>query len=83
MDDMYSMGETDMDSDMGMSMGGDSVSVASDPADNRYVDTALNPITGAQLRGALASNSPDDANLAVAKRVPVMMSLQMDQRYVP
>lgn len=53
-----------------------------DPAENRYVDTNMEPIAGATLRTALSSNSPNDAALAVAKRVPVMMSLSMDQRAI-
>ncbi len=53
-----------------------------DPADNRYVNEALESIEGASLRAALTSNSPSDVALAVAKRVPVMMSLKMDQRAV-
>jgi hypothetical protein len=63
-------------------MGGGGIAVTLDPADNRYVNAALEPITGATLRSALTSNSPSDAALAVAKRVPVMMSLNMDQRAV-
>ncbi len=66
-----------MDSGMGM------MSEAPDPVDNRYVDTAYEPIDGATLRSALESESPEDAPLKVAKRVPVMMSLQIDQRYIP
>lgn len=53
-----------------------------DPADNRYVNEQLESIAGASLRDALTSNSPSDVALAVAKRVPVMMSLKMDQRAV-
>tara|TARA_R110002049_G_scaffold72490_2_gene187057 strand:- start:43190 stop:44788 length:1599 start_codon:yes stop_codon:yes gene_type:complete len=65
--------------------GGDfgSYGVSADPGDNRYVNLKLEPITGAQLRSALESKTPEDANIAVAKRVPVMMSFQMDQRAVP
>ncbi len=65
----------------GMSLG--ATAEKTDPADNRYVNTALEPITGSQLRSAFTSQSPSDANLAVAKRVPVMMSVQIDQRYIP
>src|SRR5690606_28411967 len=53
------------------------------PGDNRYVDTQGVPLTASQLRTALSSNSPTDAFMAVAKRVPVMMSFKMDQRAVP
>ncbi|MEO9933277.1 hypothetical protein [Rhodopirellula bahusiensis] len=84
-DDMYGdmgMGGGDMYGDMGMGGMGGSME-APDPGDNRYVDTAYEPIDGATLRSALESESPEDAPLKVAKRVPVMMSLQIDQRYIP
>ena len=86
------MGGMDMDMDMGGmgmdmgdmggmgSMGG--ASVSSDPAENRYHNAANEPIAGSTLRAALTSNSPNDAPLAVAKRVPVMMKLNMNQRAV-
>ncbi len=77
--DMSSGMEDEMGSDM---LGGGSL-LELDPAENRYVNAALEPITGAALRSALTSNSPSDSALAVAKRVPVMMSLNMDQRAVP
>ncbi len=67
--------------DMGM-MGGP-MGVTLDPGDNRYVDTQGKPVTAEQMRAALSSNSPTDAFMAVAKRVPVMMSFKMDQRAVP
>ena len=57
--------------------------VSADPGDNRYVNLQLEPITGVQLRTALQGKTPEDANIAVAKRVPVMMAFQMDQRAVP
>ena len=79
----------DMDMDMGMDMdmdmgGGMDMGMMSmsDPADNRYVDVSMNHIQGSTLRSALESNSPNDASLAVAKRVPVMMSVNIDQRSV-
>ncbi len=83
MDDMgMGMDSMGMDS-MGMdSMGGD-MGVMTDPGDNRYVGTDYVPITGSALRSALDSDSPSDVNLAVAKRVPVMMAVRMDQRSVP
>ncbi|TWU21042.1 hypothetical protein Pla52o_40740 [Novipirellula galeiformis] len=68
---------------MGGMDGGMGAVEASDPGDNRYVDTDYLPITGSALRAALDSDSPADVNLAVAKRVPVMMALRMDQRMVP
>ena len=54
-----------------------------DPGDNRYVDTAGKPVTASALRAALSSNSPTDAFMAVAKRIPVMLSLKMNQKAVP
>jgi len=54
-----------------------------DPGDNRYVDLTGAPLTAEQMRAALSSQSPTDAFMAVAKRVPVMLSLKMDQRNVP
>lgn len=71
-----------MDSAMGMGMGmGMDVEVI-DPADNRYVTPDHEPITGSALRSALESDTPEDAALKVAKRVPVMMSVRIDQRAV-
>ena len=54
-----------------------------DPGDNRYVDLTGAPLTAEQMRAALSSQSPTDAFMAVSKRVPVMLSLKMDQRNVP
>ncbi|ELP32987.1 hypothetical protein [Rhodopirellula baltica] len=81
-DDMYG-GMDSGDLYGGMDSGMGTMSEAPDPVDNRYVDTAYEPIDGATLRSALESESPEDAPLKVAKRVPVMMSLQIDQRYIP
>lgn len=80
--DMYAGGgpEAGMMSDSGM---GGAAAAAVDPGDNRYVDTAGTPVTASQLRAALSSNSPTDAFMAVAKRVPVMLTLKMDQRSLP
>lgn len=76
----------DMGSEMEMAMGSDMAGEGAvdlvDPAENRYVNAALKPISGSALRSALTSNSPSDSALAVAKRVPVMMTLNMDQRAV-
>lgn len=63
--------------------GGAAQAVTLDPGDNRYVDTAGAPLTAEQLRAALSSQSPTDAFMAVAKRVPVMLSLKIDQRNIP
>ena len=83
MDDM-DMGMDDMDMmDMDMGMGGMADVDLPDPGDNRYVDTENKPILASALRAALTSKQPGDAPLAVAKRIPVMMSVQIDQRYVP
>ncbi|EMI25445.1 hypothetical protein [Rhodopirellula europaea] len=82
MDDMYG-GMEGGDMYGGMDSGMGTMSEAPDPVDNRYVDTSYEPIDGATLRSALESDSPEDAPLKVAKRVPVMMSLQIDQRYIP
>jgi hypothetical protein len=54
-----------------------------DPADNRYVDVTKKPITASALRSALSGDQPADVALAIAKRVPVMMSLKIDQRAIP
>ena len=81
-------GMPDMDMDMGMGMGdmgggGPSGTTGKlDPAENRYLNVSNEPIAGATLRSALESNSPNDASLAVAKRVPVMMKLKMNQTAV-
>ena len=90
MDEMMDMGG-DMDMEDMMGTGGDfagagmggGMETVKDPAENRYVNVALEPITGSALRTALTSAQPSDAALAVAKRVPVMLSLNMDQRAIP
>jgi len=84
---MDGMPSTDMMSGgpgmMGDSAMGGPAASAVDPGDNRYVDTQGVPVTASQLRSALSSKSPTDAFMAVAKRVPVMMTFKMDQRSVP
>ncbi len=62
--------------------GGGATGSTVDPAERRYVDSNLKHIAASALRTALKSNKPSDAGLAVAKRVPVMMGLKMDQRTV-
>jgi hypothetical protein len=80
--DMSSM-MSGMESGMDMS-GGMGVSMTkTDPADNRYVDVLKQPITASALRSALSSDQPSDVALAIAKRVPVMMSVKIDQRAIP
>ena len=54
-----------------------------DPADYRYVNDKGQPLTGSQLRTAMASNQPEDAFLAVAKRMPVRLQVRMDVRKLP
>ncbi|MDA9777568.1 hypothetical protein N9D38_03945 [Rubripirellula sp.] len=86
MDDMMDMSMEDMMGTgdfAGTGMAGMGTSSTPDPAENRYVNVALEPITGSALRSALTSAQPSDAALAVAKRVPVMLSLNMDQRSIP
>jgi hypothetical protein len=51
-----------------------------DPAHRRYVDAAFKPISGADLRNRIKSESPEDAYFAVAKRVPVRMRVTLDIR---
>ena len=79
MDMEMGMMEMDMSEMMGMGIEAEAV----DPGDGRYVDLDREPIDGSTLRSALTSEQPSDVNLAVAKRVPVMMSLKMNQKAVP
>jgi len=51
-----------------------------DLADGRYVDEQYQPLKAARLRGSLTSRDPQDALLAVAKRMPVRMRFKLDQR---
>ncbi len=52
-----------------------------DPADYRYVDPKdFTPLTGEKIRNALKSDDPDSAFLVVAKRMPVRLRVNMDQR---
>ncbi len=53
---------------------------ASDPANGRYVDANYKPLTGDELRTKMKSDSPDDATLVVAKRIPVRMRFLVNQR---
>ncbi|MEM6690766.1 MAG: hypothetical protein AAF664_15135, partial [Planctomycetota bacterium] len=56
-----------------------------DPADNRYVDIGLESIQGSSLRAALTTPQPaaNQIPIAIAKRVPIKMVLQMHQKAVP
>ncbi len=51
-----------------------------DPAHYRYVDNNYQPLTAQKLREGLESNAPENAYLRVAKRMPLIVGLQMDQR---
>ncbi|MCA9262464.1 MAG: hypothetical protein KDA60_01400 [Planctomycetales bacterium] len=55
-----------------------------DPADGRYVDDRFQPLPSAKLREVMQADrlTPEDAYLAVAKRVPIRMKLTMDQRHI-
>jgi hypothetical protein len=63
----------------GAGMGMESL-LARDPAINRYVDDKYQPLAPDRLRGALKSQTPEDALLAVAKRMPVRIRVVLDQR---
>ncbi|MDA8967966.1 hypothetical protein N9F76_01595, partial [bacterium] len=76
------MGMGDMGDMGGMGGGPGGSTDVKDPAENRYLNVKNEPIAGATLRNALESNQPNDASLAVAKRVPVMMKLNMNQTAV-
>ncbi|QDV68590.1 hypothetical protein Poly24_23000 [Rosistilla carotiformis] len=88
--DMGMGSEMGMDMGMGMEMGmgsemgmGEGGMEAVDPAENRYVNTAYEPISASELRSAMESPSPENAFLNVAKRLPVKLTLKMDQRKLP
>ncbi len=59
--------------------------VLMDPADGRYVDINYAELPGAKLREVLTAETiaPDDAYLAVAKRVPVRFRVSIDQKKLP
>jgi hypothetical protein len=52
-----------------------------DPAQGRYVDKDYKPLDAAKLRSDVTS-SADEVYLAVAKRMPVRIVCQMDQRKI-
>jgi hypothetical protein len=63
---------------------------AADPADLRYVDLDYKPLPAAALRASIKSQNdsnvqqdPQQAKLAVAKRLPVRIMLSIDQRKLP
>ncbi|MEO2012625.1 MAG: hypothetical protein ABGX22_28490 [Pirellulaceae bacterium] len=74
---------------MGMGMGGGAgdglgeAQVSDDPGDNRYIDTAFQPIEASKLRSAFDSTEASDAYLIVAKRIPIRLGLVVDHRQVP
>ncbi len=68
--------------DDGGTPGGGQQAVTIDPAENRYVDKDFKPISAERLRAAYESKSPEDAPLAVAKRMPVRMRLKVDFREI-
>jgi hypothetical protein len=51
-----------------------------DLAEGRYVDNTYKTLPASRLRAALTSPTPDDAILAVAKRMPVRIRVRVDQR---
>jgi hypothetical protein len=56
-----------------------------DPAEGRYVDKNYEPLPAATLRQVMENEgelAPEQAYLAVAKRVPVRMRVSMDQRHI-
>jgi len=53
-----------------------------DPAEGRYVDKNYLPLTAESLRAAAQSENPEEAYLAVAKRMPIRMRLVMDTRRI-
>lgn len=57
--------------------------VTVDPADYRYVDDQMEPITGDRLRTAMKSTSASDAFLVVAKRMPVRVRFKMNVLKLP
>lgn len=64
-----------------MGMGGPMGGGGGDPADRRYVDKDYKPLEGSKLRSDVTS-SPTDVYLAVAKRMPVRLVCQIDQRKI-
>ena len=51
-----------------------------DLADGRYVDEQYQPLKAVRLRGSLTSRDPQDALLAVAKRMPVRVRFKLNQQ---
>lgn len=55
---------------------------AADPWDNRYVDESFAGVEANKVRNALRSKTATDAQLVVAKRLPVRLELLIDQRKI-
>jgi hypothetical protein len=53
-----------------------------DPANGRYVDRDFQPLDATTLRQSFTAMNKDLAYLAVAKRIPVRIGLQMDERAI-
>ena len=53
-----------------------------DPANGRYVDQNLEPVGGKTLRDSFTNVTAESAYLSIAKRVPVRIGLQMDERAI-
>ena len=62
--------------DQGVAMG----DAVKDPGDGRYLDLQYKPLLAKDLRASYQEKDPNKARLAVAKRMPIRMVLQMDQR---
>lgn len=81
-------GEDDYGDDYGGGGGGaygssdQTVDVGDDPAEGRYVDIDYQPVSAGTLRAGVTSISSSTAYLAVAKRIPVRMGFNMDERAV-
>lgn len=63
----------------GMGPGG-AAGASGDPLEARYVDTDLMPLAASRIREALQVRAPNDALLAVVKRMPVRLQLVIDIR---
>ena len=63
-------------------MTGTMSSIATDPANFRYVDNEYKPLPAQRVREAMQTGSPEDAFLVVAKRMPIRLRLVVDQRKI-
>ncbi len=72
--------------DYGEGMGEPGGMSGPDPAEERYVDKDYQPLPAETLRkvmGSTESIAPEEAYLAVAKRIPVRMRISIDQKRLP